>query len=127
MRSKPPCFSGFYEAKVSVGEYGFSLFWCLQAQKDLKNTLKRPFQLTKNRPDTATTPFNGLGFYARNFVEADDYLVILAASAVGVHGNKVLSGRQSAIVHEFNPALIGMRDIGLHDRHWMATTSLLLL
>ena len=101
--------------------------WRLPAQKDLKNTLKRPFQLTKNRPDTATTPLNGLGFYTRNFVEADDYLVILAASAVGVHGNKVLSGRQSAIVHEFNPALIGMRDIGLHDRHWMATTSLLLL
>ena len=87
----------------------------MQAQKDLKNTLKRPFQPTKNRPDTATTPFNGLGFYARNFVQADDYLVILAASAVGVHGNKVLSGRQSAIIHEFNPALIGMRDIGLYD------------
>ena len=127
MRSKTPCFSGFFERKVSVGKYRFSLFWCLQAQKDLKNTLKRPFQLTKNRPDTATTPLNGLGFYARNFVEADDYLVILAASAVGVLGNKVLSGRQSAIVHEFNPALIRMQDIGLHDRHWMATTSLLLL
>ena len=127
MRSKTPCFSGFFERKVSVGKYGFSLFWCLQAQKDLKNTLKHPFQLTKNRPDTATTPLNGLGFYARNFVEADDYLVILAASAVGVHGNKVLSGRQSAIVHEFNPSLIRMQDIGLHDRHWVATTSLLLL
>ena len=127
MRSKNPCFSGFFERKVSVSKYRFSLFCCLQAQKDLKNTLKRPFQLTKNRPDTTTTPLNGLGFCARNFVEADDYLVILATSAVGVHGNKVLSGRQSAIVHEFNPALIGMRDIGLHDRHCMATTSLLLL
>ena len=76
---------------------------------------------------TAEFRFNGLGFYARNFVQADDYLVILAASAVSVHGNKVLSGRQSAIVHEFNPPLIGMQYIGLHDRHWMATTSLLLL
>ena len=125
--AKNPLFFRFFERKVSVGKYRFLLFWCLQAQKDLKNTLKRPFQLTKNRPDTATTSLNGLGFYARNFVAADDYLVILAASAVGVHDNKVLSGRQSAIVHEFNPALIGMQYIGLHDRHWMATTSLLLL
>ena len=47
---------------------------------------------------------------------ADDHLVILAASAAGMHRNQVLSGRQIAIVHELNSAGIGMKNLGFHYR-----------
>ena len=47
---------------------------------------------------------------------ADDHLVILAASAAGMHRNLVLSGRQIAVVHELNPAGIGMKNLGFHYR-----------
>ena len=47
---------------------------------------------------------------------ADDNLMILAASAAGVHRNQVLSGHQIAIVHKFNPARIEMKNLGFHYR-----------
>ena len=47
---------------------------------------------------------------------ADDHLVILAASAAGMHRNQVLSGRQIAVVHKLNPARIGMKNLGFHYR-----------
>ena len=48
---------------------------------------------------------------------ADDHLVILAASAAGMHRNLVLSGRQIAVVHELNPAGIGMKNLCFH--YWL--------
>ena len=47
---------------------------------------------------------------------ADDHLVILAASAAGMNRNQVLSGRQIAVVHELNPAGIGMKNLDFHYR-----------
>ena len=47
---------------------------------------------------------------------ANDHLVILAASAAGMHRYQVLSGRQIAAVHELNLAGIGMENLCFHYR-----------